>query len=83
MSDRSHPALWGELVAAVFALDGVEGGISAVSPISSRAVFIADRRGSGSVKRSLAPQARLEPVHLHGVGDTSVHLVLPREQGAQ
>ncbi|WP_238348329.1 luciferase family protein [Ornithinimicrobium pratense] len=32
---------------------------------------------------SLAPGRRLEPVHLHGVEDTSVHLTLPTARGAE
>lgn len=31
----------------------------------------------------MAPGRRLEPVHLHGVTDTSVHLVLPAGRGAR
>lgn len=75
------PALWGELVARVFSLDGVEEGISQVSPPSSRAVFLSDRRVERSPETSLAPGQRLEPVHLHGVQDTSIHLVLPPDRG--
>lgn len=41
-------------------------------------VDVLDERGP---EASLAPGRRLEPVHLHGVHDTSVHLVLPRERG--
>jgi len=32
---------------------------------------------------SLAPGQRLEPVHLHGVHDTSLHLCLPASRGAE
>jgi hypothetical protein len=32
---------------------------------------------------SLAPEARFEPVHLHGVHDTSLHLVLSPDRGRQ
>ncbi|WP_240606059.1 luciferase domain-containing protein [Planctomonas deserti] len=32
---------------------------------------------------SLAPDGSLEPVHIHGVGDTSVHLCLPAARGAE
>ncbi|WP_020577965.1 luciferase family protein [Actinopolymorpha alba] len=31
---------------------------------------------------SLAPNPPLEPVHIHGVTDTSVHLCLPSERAA-
>lgn len=79
----SSPGLWGELVARTFALPGVVEGHSQVSPASSRAVFLADRERERSPETSLAPGRRLEPVHLHGVTDTSVHLVLPPERGEQ
>ncbi|WP_260852586.1 luciferase domain-containing protein [Curtobacterium pusillum] len=77
------PELWGRLVAAVFALPEVVEGHSQVSPASSRAVFLADREVESSPERSLAPGKRLEPVHLHGVDDTSVHLVLPEARGRE
>lgn len=55
--------------------------MSQVSPASSRAVFFVDMLEERDPQTSLAPGRRLEPVHLHGVQDTSVHLVLPRERG--
>lgn len=81
MDQRASPALWGELIARVFSLDGVEEGISQVSPLSSRAVFLSDQSVERSPETSLAPGRRLEPVHLHGVQDTSIHLVLPPDRG--
>ena len=83
MDQRSSPALWGELVARVFALPGVVEGHSQVSPASSRAVFLAEQAMELSPETSLAPGRRLEPVHLHGVDDTSIHLVLPAERGGR
>ena len=77
------PAIWGELVAQVFALEGVVEGISQVSPASSRAVYLADFKEEVSPRASLSPGRRLEPVHLHGVQDTSVHLVLPADRGEE
>ncbi|GAB4083450.1 hypothetical protein GCM10028784_00800 [Myceligenerans cantabricum] len=73
--------MWGELVARVFALDGVREGHSQVSPASSRAVFLEGMDEERVPETNLAPGQRLEPVHLHGVTDTSVHLVLPHERG--
>lgn len=75
--------MWGELVARTFALPGVVEGHSQVSPADSRAVFLADEPVEGTPETSLAPGRRLEPVHLHGVSDTSVHLVLPAGRGAR
>ncbi|WP_348004211.1 hypothetical protein [Pseudolysinimonas sp.] len=83
LDQQSPPEFWGRLVAAVFELPGVEEGHSQVSPASSRAVFLTQRIEELSPERSLAPGDRLEPVHLHGVHDTSVHLVLPSERGAE
>ena len=81
LDHRASPALWGELTARVFALDGVVEGHSQVSPASSRGVFLADIDVELAPETNLAPGRRLEPVHLHGVADTSVHLVLPAERG--
>ncbi|MEY9909648.1 hypothetical protein ABIA35_005887 [Catenulispora sp. MAP12-49] len=58
-------------------------GHSQVSPADSRAVFLADQPAERSPETSLAPGKRLEPVHVHGVTDTSVHLVLPAGRGAR
>lgn len=81
LDQRASAGLWGELVGRVFDLDGVIEGVSQVSPPSSRAVFLIDLADERQPQTSLAPGQRLEPVHLHGVQDTSVHLVLPRERG--
>jgi hypothetical protein len=83
IDQNAAPALWGELVARTFALPGVIEGHSQVSPAPSRAVFLADRFDERAPETSLAPGRRLEPVHLHGVSDTSVHLVLPAARGAR
>lgn len=83
IDQRAPAALWGEMVARVFALAGVEEGISQVSPPSSRAVFLADLIAEVAPESSLAPGRRLEPVHLHGVQDTSLHLVLPSGRGEE
>lgn len=77
------PATWGELVARVFALPGTTEGHSQVSPASSRAVFLIDLQHERRPETNLAPGQRLEPVHVHGVTDTSTHLTLPVERGAQ
>lgn len=82
LTQRSTPELWGRLVAETVALPGVVEGHSAVSPASSRAIFI-ELTDVTTPETSLAPEARLEPVHLHGVDDTSIHLCLPRERADQ
>lgn len=83
LSQRSSPELWGRLIAEALALPGVEEGHSQVSPASSRAVFLVDLREPRRPETSLAPDGRAEPVHLHGVDDTSLHLVLPAGRGAE
>lgn len=83
LDQQSAPELWGRLVAEVFALDGVEEGHSAVSPAPSRAVHLRDVGEERSPETNLAPGRRLEPVHLHGVTDTSIHLVLPPDRGVR
>ncbi len=83
VSDRSSPALWGELVARAFALPHVVEYFSSVSPASSRALLFDDLREVVVPETSLAPKGPLEPVHLHGVFDTSVHLCLPAERATE
>ncbi|WP_231556403.1 luciferase family protein [Cryobacterium sp. MLB-32] len=83
LSQQSSPGLWGQLVAETFGLDSVVEGHSQVSPSSSRAVFLVDMADERLPETSLAPGKRLEPVHLHGVHDTSVHLCLPAARGAE
>lgn len=84
LDQQAPPAVWGEFVSAVFRLPDVVEGHSAVSPASSRAIFIEGLDAPIEPRRSLAPaDARCEPVHLHGVDDTSVHLVLPPDRGRE
>jgi hypothetical protein len=81
LSQQSSPELWGRLVARTFQLPSVEEGHSQVSPATSRAVFLTDQREERAPETSLAPGQRLEPVHLHGVADTSIHLCVPAARG--
>lgn len=81
LDQRAPAAVGGRLVARVFELEGVEEGISQVSPASSRAVFLVGVTAEVDPRTSLAPGRRLEPAHLHGVEDTSVHLTLPSARG--
>ena len=84
LSQRSTPTLWGRLVAHTFALPGVVEGHSSVSPAGSRAVLLASRPQLLAPETSLAPQGNpMEPVHLHAVDDTSIHLCLPPERAAE
>jgi len=81
LTQQSSPELWGQLAARAFALDGVIEGHSQVSLASSRAVFLSDQADERATGTSLAPGQRLEPLHLHGVFDTSLHVCLPPERG--
>ncbi len=83
LSQRSSPEVWGRLVAAALALPGVVEGHGQVSPASTRALFLAERAEERTPETSLAPGQRLEPVHLHGVEDTSIHLCLPSARGQE
>lgn len=83
LTDRATPERWGRLVANALALPDVVEGHSQVSPASSRALFLRDRADHVVPWTSLAPDGRLEPVHLHGVDDTSVHLCLPAARGVE
>ena len=65
----------------MFSIDHVTEGHSSVSVPSSRAVFLDDMTVPRSAETSLAPVTeRLEPVHLHGVSDTSLHVCLPLDR---
>jgi hypothetical protein len=83
LTQQSSPSLWGQLVAKTFQLDGVVEGHSQVSPPTSRAVFLTNLHTQRAPETSLAPGGRLEPVHIHGVHDTSIHLCLPPERGRE
>jgi len=83
LSQQSSPELWGRLVAAAVALPGVEEGHSQVSLPSTRALFLTGLAEQRTGESSLAPGQRLEPVHLHGVADSSIHLCLPAMRGSE
>ncbi|GAA4668193.1 luciferase domain-containing protein [Frondihabitans cladoniiphilus] len=83
LTQMSSPEMWGRLVAAVFEIPATREGHSQVSPGSSRAAFLDDLPEELAPETSLAPGQRLEPVHLHGVHDTSLHLCIPPERGRE
>lgn len=84
LSQQSHPGIWGRTAAAVFSLRHVTEGHSSVCSVSSRAVFLKDVLVPRSAATSLAPiDDRLEPIHLHGVFDTSLHLCLPVDRARE
>lgn len=75
--------MWGRLVAEVLKLSYTLEGRSQVSPASSRAVLLDDLREVFDPATSLAPGPPLEPVHRHGVTDTSTHLCLPADRARE
>lgn len=83
LNQLAPPEIWGRLVWEVFALPNVIEAHSKVSPATSRAVYLTDLVEELSPQTSLAPGHRLEPVHLHGVEDTSIHLCLPASRGRE
>ena len=75
--------MWGRLVFEATRLPFVREGRSAVSPVDSRALILVDRDDPAVPEATLAPGLQVEPAHIHGVHDTSAHLVLPRDRAAQ
>ena len=81
LTENSSPELWGRLMHLAITEHNVVEGISSVSLQSSRAIFFRDLRKTVVPWTSLAPaEKRLEPVHIHGVHDTSIHLCMPTDR---
>ena len=83
LTQQAPPELWGRLVYEAFGLPHVVEGSSQVSPASSRALLFDDLQTPLTPGTSLAPDPPLEPAHLHGVTDTSMHLCLPGRRAAE
>lgn len=83
LTQQSSPELWGRLVFEALRLPHVVEGRSSVSPVSSRALLFDDLVVPRIPSVSLASDGPLEPAHLHGVDDTSIHLCLPAERAAE
>jgi len=83
LGDQASPEIWGRMVFEATRLPFVREGRSAVSPVDSRALILVDRDEPAVPEATLAPGLQVEPAHIHGVRDTSVHLVLPRDRAAQ
>ncbi len=77
LSDQSSPELWGRLIFESIAMEHVVEGRSSVSPLTSRALLFDDISAIISPETSLSPTEPLEPVHIHGFHDTSIHACLP------
>jgi phospholipase/carboxylesterase len=82
LTQRASPELWGRLVYEATRLPHVREG-HAESVADARALIVADREEPAVPEATLAPGTSVEPVHLHGVHDTSTHLVLPQWRAGQ
>ncbi|GAB3424308.1 luciferase domain-containing protein [Flindersiella endophytica] len=83
LDQQAPPELWGRLVFEATRLPHVVEGRSQVSPVSSRALLFDDLTEVKDGSTSLAAGPPLEPAHLHGVTDTSIHLCLPAERAKE
>jgi phospholipase/carboxylesterase len=83
LDQQAPPELWGRLVSEALRLPHVVEGRSQVSPVSSRALLFDDLTEVRDGSTSLAGDPPLEPVHLHGVTDTSIHLCLPASRAKE
>lgn len=82
LTQKAPPSVWGELVAKVFMVDGVVQGHSTVSMADSMAGIMLELPREHGVW-SLAIQGPVEPFHIHGVTDTSIHIALPSERAVE
>lgn len=82
LTQNASPSHWGELVAKAFAIAEVRQGHSSVSMADSMAGLLVDRPKEHGAW-SLAATGWVEPFHIHGVKDTSIHAVLPVERAKE
>jgi hypothetical protein len=79
VADQSRSAIWISFIAGVTAFANIHQGLSQVSP-RQHALFL-DVTYKKRPETSLTSlDKKLDPVHTHGVHDTSLYLCLPREQ---
>ena len=72
LTQNTSPSIWGEFVAKAFSIEEIARGHSTVSMADSMAGLLLDLpKVHGSW--SLAVEGRVEPFHIHGVKDTSIH----------
>ena len=83
LSQQSPADIWFQTVGRLMAIPGVGHGPSSVSPAGSMALFPAGNNQPIVPEATLAPDGRFEPAHIHDVHDTSLHVVLSPERGAQ
>lgn len=83
LTQGSPRYVWDILVEEILDLPNVERGKSPGLPKGSIAVFLTDRTLARRPETSLSRGGRLEPVHIHGPADTSLHLCLPEPRAAE
>ena len=83
LTQQASPELWGRLVYEATRLPHVREGHCAGSDADARALIVADRDEPAVPEATLAPGEAVEPVHLHGVHDTSSRVVLPSWRAGQ
>jgi len=83
LTQRATPELWGRLVYEATRLPHVREARGTACGDDARALVVADRTAPAVPEATLAPGAAVEPVHLHGVNDTSIRLVLPGWRASQ
>lgn len=82
LTDRATPELWGRLVFEAMSIHQVREGQSSVSMADSRALLLSELFADHG-EWSLATSGPIEPAHIHGVTDTSIHLCLPVKRAVE
>ena len=82
LSQQATPELWGRLIFETMSIDHVAEGRSTVSMADSRAILLPELQGEHG-PWSLTTVGPIEPAHVHGVTDTSIHLCLPMERARE
>lgn len=83
LTQQSSHLIWETLVERSLAIPHVIAGFSAVSPRTSIALLFDDLIDIANPMTSLSPNPPLEPIHIHGPHDTSIHLCLPPERALE
>ena len=82
LTECATSELWSELVSTCFEIEGVSPGRSTISMPDSKALLLKNLPKEHG-PWSLAVEGWVEPVHIHGVLDTSIHAVLPPLRAAE
>src|ERR1019366_4603954 len=80
LTDKWSPEIWNSLISEALNFPHVIEGRSSVSMATTRALLFDDKTTILNPETSLSPHEPLEPVHIHDVTDTSLHMCLPKER---